>query len=115
MFLIHEILAAYNTCQGYLKGQTNLLEISQVSYINECFKFIFYSSIIYGEEPEIKAFFGKLRAIINQKQEDTQAYDQFLNACVFFSGSNLTRSNALKALFITVFNPVMLNNKVSKH
>ena len=33
---------------------------------------------------------------------------------MFFSVSSVTRSNALKALFITVFNPVMLNNKVQK-
>lgn len=43
-----------------------------------------------------------------------QAYEQLLNACVFFSGSTIIRNNALKALFVTVFNPVMLNNKVSK-
>jgi hypothetical protein len=70
MFLVHEILSAYNTCQGYLRGQCNLLEMSQLSYINECFKFIFYSAIIYGEEHEIKSFFGKLRSILNQKLDD---------------------------------------------
>ncbi len=39
--------------------------MSQVSYLSECFKFIFYSALIYGEEQEIKSFYGKLRAIMN--------------------------------------------------
>jgi hypothetical protein len=90
------------------------MEMSQLSYINECFKFVFYSAMLYGEEQEIKTFFGKLRAIVNNKQDDVQSYEHFLNACVFFSGSSLIRVNALRALFVTVFNPVMLSTKISK-
>ena len=114
-YLIHEITSAYNTCLGYLRSQANLMEMSQLSYINECFRFVFFSALLYGEEPEIKGFFGKLRAIINNKQEEgLQTYEQFLNACVFFAGSSLIRVNALRSLFVTVFNPVMLSTKISK-
>jgi hypothetical protein len=60
-FLVHEIETSYNTCMGYLRQQATLLELSHLNYISECFKFIFFSSVLYQEESEIKGFFGKLK------------------------------------------------------
>lgn len=60
-FLVWEINNTYNTVQGYMKSQVSFLDVSHQSYINECLKFIFYSAVIYPDEPEVKAFFGKLR------------------------------------------------------
>jgi hypothetical protein len=95
------------------------MEAGQVAYVSECLRFIFFSTLLYGDtEQEIKGFFCKQRAIFNGKQkqddEDVRTYEQFLNACVFFSGASVIRVNALRALFVTVFQPVMLGIKVSK-
>ena len=116
-FLVHEINNTYNTVQGYMKSQISFLDLSQQTYIKECFKFIFYSAILYSDEPEVKGFLGKLRLLYltKEKQEsDIATYEQFLNSCLFFSGSIVVRSNALKALFVTVFQPVLLNTKISR-
>lgn len=116
-FLVYEIVASYNTCQGYLRQQASLLDLNQQTFISECFRFIFYSAILYSDEPEIKGFFNKLRQLYQPKDkqdQDMQAYEQFLTASVFFSGSTVMKNNALKAIFITVFHPVILNTKISK-
>ena len=44
-----------------MKSQISFLDLSQQTYIKECFKFIFYSAILYSDEPEVKGFLGKLR------------------------------------------------------
>jgi hypothetical protein len=37
-----------------------------------------------------------------------------MNACIFFSGSLEVRSNALKALFVIIFQPVLLQTKIAR-
>ena len=96
-----------------------MLELSHLTYLSECFKFIFYSALLFQDEPEIKAFFSKFRQLTSSTQQ-TQApspatdHEAFLSASVFFAGSVVIRSNALKSLFMTLFNPVILSTKVSK-
>lgn len=70
-FLVAEIVNTFNTCQGYLKNSMSFIDLSQQSYINECFKFIFYSAILYPEEPVIKTFFDKLKQLAQSKSDKT--------------------------------------------
>lgn len=114
-FLVHEVNTTHATVQGYLKGQISFLEQSQQSYIKECFKFIAYSAVLHAEEPEVKSFLGKLKQLYLPKdKQDAEDYEKFLNACLFFAGSLEVRSNALKALFVTIFQPVLLQTNVSR-
>ena len=48
-YLVHEVTAACNTCLGYLRGQVSLMEAGQVAYVSECFRFIFFSTLLYGD------------------------------------------------------------------
>jgi hypothetical protein len=76
---------------------------------------VFFSALIYHDEPEISAFFGNLKQLYLPKDsQDVAVYENFLNATLFFCGSISIKSNALRALFITIFQPVLLNTKVSK-
>jgi hypothetical protein len=100
----------------------SFLDVSHQAYINECFKFIFYASVLYSEESEVKGFFSKLRQLyLPSKRDDSkdsgasaQTIEEFLTSCLFFAGSLSVRSNALKALFMTIFNQAILGSKVSK-
>lgn len=116
-FLITEINNTYNTSVAYLKGQASFLDVSHQAYINECFKFVFYSALIYHDEPELMSFFSNLRQLYQPKEKqdhDVTCYENFLNATIFFCNSITIKQNALRALFITIFQPVLLNTKVSK-
>ena len=104
-FLVNEVLTSQKTCLSYARQQTAFLELSQQTYIGECLRFLFYSALLHSEEPEVAAFFSKRPA-------DT--FEPFLTATLFFAGAASVRAQALKALFVSTFQPVLLGFKVQK-
>jgi hypothetical protein len=62
-FIVDEILTTYNTCISYLKQNINMLEVSQIGYINECLRFLFFIYLFYNDEEPVKSFFNRIRVL----------------------------------------------------
>ena len=115
-FIIGEILTAFNTSKTYLGETVSELPSEQIAFLDQCFKFIFYSYVFYAEEPIIKQFFGHLRgfAQANGEAQTLEKFESVINALVFFSGSTSLRKHSLRLLYLIVFNPFWLKVRVSK-
>lgn len=53
-FVISEVLAAYQTSKTYMKERISELPQDQISYIDQCLKFIVCSYVFFQEEPVVK-------------------------------------------------------------
>jgi len=120
-FVLTELLTSYNTAKTYLGEKMTDLGPEQISYVDQCLKFIFFAYVFFPEEVKVKQLFDKVRnfAAAASNKNDAQFQEQLqfetlLNALVFFCGNSSTRKHSIRLLYLIVFLPFWLKIKVIK-
>lgn len=81
-----EIVHGYNTGMRVLKGRVYGLDPSRIAYLNECFKFMYLSFLLFPKEQVVKKFFAQVKDLSKHEKmtEKHEYFEQFLFALVFF-------------------------------
>lgn len=116
-FVVDEILSAYKTTKTYLGEKVTELPAEQITYLDQCLKFVFFAYTFFQEEKVVRTLFDKIRSFSSTSTGSEAKVEQFetiLNALIFFSGCKTLRKHAMRLLYLVVFNPFWLRVKVSK-
>lgn len=115
-FVIQEVVTGFNTCKTYMGEKMAEMGPDQLSYLDQCVRFLFFSYVFFNEEPKVKAFFDRVRsfAAVQDQSQETVQFESVLNALVFMCGLTQTRKAALRLIYLIVFVPFWLKVKVTK-
>lgn len=61
-FVVDEILSAYKTTKTYLGEKVTELPAEQITYLDQCLKFVFFAYTFFQEEKVVRTLFDKIRS-----------------------------------------------------